>query len=61
MERFQRFLFSRRSIVGSALAVAGLALHFVGLLGGPLWIQIEGQRRALGAPLARLVHGVALP
>jgi len=27
--------------------------------GGPLWIQIGGQRRALGAPLARLVHGVA--
>ena len=29
--------------------------------GGPLWIEIEGQRRALGTPLARLVHGVALP
>jgi len=27
--------------------------------GGPLWIQIGGQRRALGTPLARLVHGVA--
>jgi DtxR family transcriptional regulator, Mn-dependent transcriptional regulator len=29
--------------------------------GGPLWVEIEGQRRALGAPLARLVHGVARP
>jgi DtxR family transcriptional regulator, Mn-dependent transcriptional regulator len=29
--------------------------------GGPLWVEIEGQRRALGAPLARLVHGVAQP
>ena len=29
--------------------------------GGPLWIEIEGQRRALGTPLARLVHGVARP
>jgi DtxR family Mn-dependent transcriptional regulator len=29
--------------------------------GGPLWIEIEGQRRALGTPLARLVHGVAQP
>ena len=29
--------------------------------GGPLWIEIEGQRRALGTPAARLVHGVARP
>jgi DtxR family transcriptional regulator, Mn-dependent transcriptional regulator len=29
--------------------------------GGPLWIEVEGQRRALGTPLARLVHGVAQP
>jgi hypothetical protein len=40
VERFQRFLFSRRSIVGSALAVAGLALHFIGLLTGPFWLPI---------------------
>ena len=25
--------------------------------GGPLWIEVEGTRRALGLPLARLVHG----
>jgi DtxR family Mn-dependent transcriptional regulator len=29
--------------------------------GGPLWIEIGGQRRALGTPAARLVHGVARP
>ena len=29
--------------------------------GGPLWIEIGGQRRALGTPLARVVHGVARP
>ena len=29
--------------------------------GGPLWVEIGGQRRALGTPLARLVHGVARP
>ena len=29
--------------------------------GGPLWVEIGGQRRALGMPLARLVHGVARP
>lgn len=25
--------------------------------GGPLWISVAGQQRALGAPLTRLVHG----
>ena len=29
--------------------------------GGPLWIQAGGQRRAIGIPLARLVHGVIQP
>ena len=29
--------------------------------GGPLWIEVGGQRRALGTPAARLVHGVARP
>ena len=40
MERLQRFLVSRRSLVGFALAGAGLALHLVGLLTGPLWLTI---------------------
>ena len=29
--------------------------------GGPLWIEAEGQRRAMGVPLTRLVHGVVQP
>lgn len=29
--------------------------------GGPLWVDIDGQRRALGPPLTRLVHGCAEP
>ena len=40
VERLQRFLVSRRSLVGFALAAAGLALHLVGLLTGPLWLTI---------------------
>jgi hypothetical protein len=40
VERLTRFLYSRRSIVGSLLALGGLALHFVGLLGGILWLPI---------------------
>ena len=26
--------------------------------GGPLWVEVGGQRRALGTPLTQLVHGV---
>jgi hypothetical protein len=40
MERLTHFLYSRRSLVGSGLAIAGLALHFVGLVTGPLWLPI---------------------
>lgn len=29
--------------------------------GGPLWVEVAGQRRALGLPLARLVHGTVEP
>jgi hypothetical protein len=36
----EAFLYSRRNIVGCLLALAGLALHFVGLLGGFLWLPI---------------------
>ena len=27
--------------------------------GGPLWVEVGGQRHAIGIPLAHLVHGVA--
>jgi DtxR family transcriptional regulator, Mn-dependent transcriptional regulator len=29
--------------------------------GGPLWVEVAGARRALGLPLARLVHGTIEP
>jgi Fe2+ transport system protein FeoA len=29
--------------------------------GGPLWVEAGGQRRAIGMPLAGLVHGVIQP
>jgi hypothetical protein len=40
MRRLEAFLYSRRNIAGSLLALAGLALHFVGLLGGVTWLPI---------------------
>jgi hypothetical protein len=40
MERLRRFLVSRKSLAGFALAAAGLALYFLGVLTGPLWLTI---------------------
>jgi hypothetical protein len=40
MRRLEEFLYSRRNIVGSLLALAGLALHFVGFLGGLVWLPV---------------------
>jgi hypothetical protein len=60
VERFQRFLFSRRSIVGSGLAVAGLALHFLGLLGGPLWLPIVVGLYLVGVLLVPAERGLDL-
>ena len=36
----EAFLYSRRNIVGCLLALAGLALYFVGVVGGLLWLPI---------------------
>ena len=40
MERLRRFLVSRKSLAGFALAGLGLALTFLGVLTGPLWLTI---------------------
>jgi hypothetical protein len=40
LRRLQTFLFSRRNIVGCALALGGLALAVIGLIPGLLWIPI---------------------
>jgi len=48
---FESFLYSRRNIVGSALAIGGLALHFVGLIGGIAWLPITVGLYAIGVLL----------
>jgi len=47
----EAYLYSKRNIVGSALAVAGLILHFSGLVAGPLWLPITIGLYAIGALL----------
>ena len=51
MDRLERFLYSRRNIVGSILALAGLALHFVGIVGGLAWLPITVGLYAIGVLL----------
>ncbi len=51
LRSIEAFLYSRRNIVGSVLAVAGLALHFVGLVGGIAWLPITVGLYAIGVLL----------
>jgi hypothetical protein len=51
VERLRRFLVSRKSLAGFALAGAGLALYFLGVLTGPLWLTIVVGLYFLGALL----------
>jgi hypothetical protein len=46
--RIEPFLYSRRNIAGSALAVGGLALYFAGIIGGVLWLPIVAGLYAIG-------------
>jgi hypothetical protein len=51
LRRLELFLYSRRNIVGSALALGGLALHFIGLVGGPIWLPIVAGLYLIGVLL----------
>jgi len=51
MRGLEAYLYSRRNIVGSLLALGGLALHFVGLVAGPFWLPITIGLYAIGALL----------
>jgi hypothetical protein len=48
MDRLERFLYTRRNIVGTALAIGGLALHFIGIVGGLAWLPITAGLYAIG-------------
>ncbi len=46
--RIRPFLYSRRNIVGSLLALGGLGLFFTGFIGGLLWVPIVAGLYAIG-------------
>jgi hypothetical protein len=52
LRRFQYFFFSRKNLAGMALALGGLALFAVGIVGAPAWIPITAGLYAIGYLLA---------
>ena len=60
MRRIEAFLYSRRNIVGSLLALGGLALHFVGIIGGPLWLPITAGLYLIGYLLVPGERGLTI-
>jgi hypothetical protein len=60
MRRLEAFLYSRRNIVGSLLALGGLALHFVGLLAGLEWLPITAGLYLIGVLLVPGEQGLVL-
>lgn len=60
MRRLETYLYSRRNIVASALALAGVALHLVGLVAGLEWLPITVGLYLIGALLVPAEQGLAL-
>jgi hypothetical protein len=60
MRQLESFLYSRRNIVGSALALGGLLLHFVGIVGGIAWLPITAGLYLIGVLLVPGERGLAL-
>ena len=48
MHRLESFLYSRRNIVGTALALGGPALFALGIVGAPIWVPITAGLYAIG-------------
>jgi hypothetical protein len=63
MNRFRRiepYLYSRRNIVGSVLALGGLGLYLAGITGGLLWLPIIVGLYAIGVLLVPAERGLDL-
>jgi hypothetical protein len=58
--RLESYLYSRRNIVGSILALGGLGLNFVGILGGLAWLPITVGLYLIGVLLVPGEKGLAL-
>jgi hypothetical protein len=60
VRRVEAFLYSRRNIVASLLALGGLALHFIGLVGGIAWLPITVALYLIGVLLVPAERGLEI-
>jgi hypothetical protein len=60
MRRLEAFLYSRRNIVGTLLALGGVALHFVGIIAGPAWLPITAGLYLIGYLLVPGEQGLSI-
>jgi hypothetical protein len=60
LRRLEPFLYSRRNIAGSLLALGGLGLYFVGITGGVLWLPIVVGLYAIGVLVVPAEGGLDL-
>ena len=60
MRRVEAYLYSRRNLVASLLAIGGLALHFVGLVGGLAWLPITVALYVIGVLLVPGERGLEI-
>jgi hypothetical protein len=59
--RIEAFLYSRRNIAGTLLALGGVALHFIGILGaGPAWLPITAGLYLIGYLLVPAEQGLSI-
>jgi hypothetical protein len=60
VRRLEAYLYSRRNLVASLLAIGGLVLHFVGLVGGVAWLPITLGLYIIGALLVPGERGLEI-
>jgi hypothetical protein len=60
LRRIEPFLYSRKNIAGSLLALGGLALYFLGITGGLVWLPVTAALYAIGYLVVPRERGVSL-
>ena len=60
MRRIEPFIYSRRNIVGTLLALGGLAMYFLGITSGPVGLVVVPALYAIGYLLTSPERGIAL-
>jgi hypothetical protein len=59
-QRLEPFLYSRRNLAGTVLALGGLALYFAGVIGGVLWLPVVAALYLIGVLVVPPEQGLDL-